>query len=213
MNFEISAVIVNYKTPDLSTMAVWSLHSFYPQISICLVDNEADSESIQLFTKLQKEIPNFTYLPQHKNLHHGPGMDIGICSAQTEWILTFDSDCLVFRAGFLEQMFDCISNENDYMVGQLDRVDQSGKDCENQNQSYAYIHPKCALLKKSIYLKLPPFEIHGAPCLKNQISAAQNGFQLLAFPVRDYVYHIGRGTVDRFGYRLGLRERIKSLIG
>lgn len=211
MKTDISAIIVNYKTTDLTTMAIWSLHSLYPQLSIILIDNEADEISQEFFAKLQKKIPNFTYLPQLNNLHHGPGLDLGIRVAKTEYVLTFDSDCIAFRSGFLEPMCELMTSENDYLVGQLDYVNEKGKDIAKKQTGFFYTHPKCMLLRKSVYLSLPPFEIHGAPCLKNQKAATQKGYQIKEFPVKEFVYHIGRGTVDRFGYRLGWIEKIKSL--
>ena len=210
MKFSVTAVIVNYKTPDLTEKAVKSLFRFYPEIPIFVIDNEADSDSASYFKKLQNEIPTLNYFPQEKNWHHGPGMDLGVKASKTDWILVFDSDCEILKPELLENMFSLIDSDVVYMVGQKDTVDENGKDLRKGEPGIGYIHPKCALVRKSIYLEFSPFEIHGAPCLKNEKEAVSKGFQLVGFPVRDYVFHLGRGTVNRFGYRLGWWGRVKS---
>lgn len=211
MNSSVTAVIVNYKTPDLTEKAIRSLFRFYPSLHVILIDNEGNSDSASYFKKLQNEIPTLNYFPQEKNLHHGPGMNLGIKSAETDWVLIFDSDCEVIKTGLLEDLFSLIDSESVYMIGQKDTVDENGKDLRNGETGFGYIHPKCALVRKSIYINLQPFEIHGAPCLKNEKEAAVKGFKLIEFPVKDYVFHLGRGTVNRFGYKLGLWEKVRNL--
>ena len=60
--------------------------------------------------------------------------------------------------------------------------DKRGHNVETEADGYRYIHPHSLLLKRKLYLELPPFEKHGAPCLKNMIAAADAGYGLIEFP-------------------------------
>jgi hypothetical protein len=68
------------------------------------------------------------------------------------------------------------------------------------------------LVKKVLYMDLPPFQRHGAPCLENMRSAGERGLRLVDFPVRDFVRHQGRGTASRFGYKLGVRGKVNYVM-
>ncbi len=100
-----------------------------------------------------------------------------------------------------------------YMIGRLQRADARGFGLAagSGEQGFAYVHPKCALVRAEAYLDLLPFAKHGAPCLANERAAAERGLGLLDFPVDDYVYHLGEGTVSRYGYRLGARSVLDRL--
>jgi hypothetical protein len=210
---DTTAVIVNYGTPDLTRAAAWSLRSLYRDLPIVIVDNPSSHDSRSELAALGKEVGGVTLMTPAENLHHGPGLDYALHRVTTSWVLTFDSDCIAYRRGFLEGMRSAADADRDsYMVGQLHLVDSSGFDiAAGSIEAHAYIHPKCALVRREAYLVLPPFERHGAPCLANERAAAAEGLSLLDFPVRDYVYHLGEGTVRRFGYGLGAASRLARL--
>ena len=46
-------------------------------------------------------------------------------------------------------------------------------------------------LSDELYLDLPPFERHGAPCLANMQAARTAGFGFIHFPVEEFVRHEG----------------------
>jgi hypothetical protein len=64
------------------------------------------------------------------------------------------------------------------------------------------------LLRRDMYVDLPPFEHHGLPVLKNCVEARERGWRIADFPTDEYVEHLGRGTAERFGYGLGWRSRL-----
>ncbi len=208
----VSAAIVNFGTPELTRRAVWSLRSLYPDLEIRVLDNASPDDSVAQLEQLGPAVPPFGLVESAVNLHHGGGMDRLIRTAIDEWILLFDSDCLAYRRGFIEQMRERAEAENAYMIGQLLTVDAHGyPPTEGASVTYAYVHPHCALVRRSTYLTLPPFEKHGVPCLRNELEAARRGEVLLDFPVRDYVFHLSRGTVNEHGYRLGLKGQLYEL--
>lgn len=203
----VTAAVVNYGTPDLTRAAVWSLRSLYPPLPIVVVENHSPDDSALRLRALADEAGGVTLLEQAKNLHHGPGLDLALRTAEAPWVLVFDSDAVAYRGGFLEAMLREAEAAGAYMVGQLHRVDEAGFD----GGPHPYVHPKCALVRREGYLALPPFEKHGAPCLANERAAVARGLVLLDFPVNDHVLHLGEGTVRRHGYGLGARSRLDRL--
>lgn len=209
MPSSITACIVHHNTPRLLRAAVWSLRSLYRELPIVVVESGSRPEHRAAVERLAAEIDGLSLLRHARNVHHGPGLDAAIRSVQTPRVLLFDSDCLAFRAGFIEQMGSLAQAEDAYMVGERMTVDAHGFNVE---RGLPYIHPKCALLDRERYLELPPFGRHGAPCLANEIAAAERGWALVHFPVDEYVFHLGQGTVREHGYRLGWRSRGRMLM-
>lgn len=204
---EVTAAIVNYGTPALTRQAVWSLRSLYPELPIRVLDNASPDGSVAVLRALAPEVQPFVLAEANCNLHHGPGLDRLIREVETPWVLAFDSDCLAYRRGFVEGMLEQAQSESAYLVGPVIHVDDNGFNTDAETPgAHRYVHPHCLLVRREAYLGLPPFEQHGAPCLANQIEAAAQGLPLVDFPVSDYVFHLGRGTVERHGYGLGARS-------
>ena len=216
---EVEAVIVNYGTPRLTRRAVWSLNSLYPNLDIVVVDNASPDDSVAVLKREFGRLAPVRLRESPVNLHHGPAMDRAVREAVHEWVLLLDSDCVAYRAGFLDRMLDTARSREAYMVGEVRSVDGRGFNTLDDDAGHRYVHPKCALVRREKYLELPPFEKHGAPCLANAITAAEHGYALVDFPVDDYVFHLGRGTVEEHGYGLGwrsmaanLKRRLKQLL-
>jgi hypothetical protein len=127
--------------------------------------------------------------------------------AATSFVLFLDSDCEIFKEGFIEQMVALArATPHSYAIGKLIWMDRRGFDLPARTSgAIPYIRPICMLLRRDIYLTLPKAERHGTPCLSNFREASRRGFLLLHYPVEDYVHHKGRGTASRFGYQLGWR--------
>ncbi len=211
-NDSITALIVNYQTPHLTRMAVWSLRSLYPELSIVLIDNNSSPD---IYTSLQQtadEAGGVNLILNDRNVHHGPAMHQGIGLCNTDWVLLFDSDCIAYRTGFIEKMFN-IAQDGAYMTGHLQHIDEHGYNANDRTKNpVPYIHPRCALLNVSLYHTLPPFEKHGAPCMTNQRAALKKQYRLEHFPADLYIYHFARGTIDATGsYHLGLSGQINKM--
>ncbi len=207
-------VIINFRTPDLTSQAVRSLRRFYPEVPILLIDNGSGDESPRVLEELRELQPGSTELLSNvTNLHHGPAMDQALRLLRTPYVLFLDSDCLVERGGFLEAMMGLASAEpRAYAVGKRIFMNDRGFDVEESPAAHPYIRPICMLVHRERYLGLPPFERHGAPCLANMRAAATAGLALLHFPVEESVRHLGRGTASRHGYRLGWKGRFNHLL-
>ena len=106
-----------------------------------------------MFYQLKEQAPQATELVfNERNIHHGPAMDQALRHLHSAYVLFLDSDSEVMKGGFVEMMLTLLEeNPRHYVVG-----------------------PICMLIKRQIYLTLPPFVRHGAPCLENMISAEKN---------------------------------------
>ncbi len=209
-----SAAIINYRTPDLTVRAIRSFRESYPDIPLLVIDNgSGDSSRAVLQAEADRYSATIKLIFNPSNIHHGPAMDQAIHSVNAPYLLLLDSDCEILDDGFLEQMVDCLERSPmGYAVGKLIYMNKRGFDTNPGPESFPYIRPICMVIRKSHYLVLPPFERHGAPCLRNMIEARKMGFELINFPIEQYVRHTGRGTAGQFGYHLGFRGKLNHFL-
>jgi glycosyltransferase involved in cell wall biosynthesis len=209
-----TAVIINFRTPTLTQRALDTLRSIYNDLHVLLIDNGSRDGSLEELSQLARVHPETTtFLANRRNIHHGPAMDQALNTLESEYVLFLDSDCVVLRGGFLEEMVELCSREAArYAVGKMTWMNERGFDVPEHAGGHPYIRPTCMVIKRELYLTLPPFERHGAPCLKNMLAARQKRLGLIDFPIEDYVLHEGRGTADRHGYRLGLKGKVNHIL-
>jgi glycosyltransferase involved in cell wall biosynthesis len=210
----ITAVIINYNTPDLTRRSVEALRRWHPELPLLLVDNGSDAATVSTLGSLRDASPRTTTLHLNaSNIFHGPAMDQAIRMTESPFVFILDSDCEIVRPGLLEAMSDIAqANPAVYAVGHRVGMDGRGFDEPLTEGSIPYIRPYCMLLRRETYLSLPPFVHHGAPCLENMRVAATRGCILEDFPVLQYAVHEGRGTAGRFGYHLGVRGKINHAL-
>jgi glycosyltransferase involved in cell wall biosynthesis len=210
----VGGVIINFRTPDLVRRAVTSFRTFYPDVHLLLIDNGSRDASTGVLQELQQQSPDFTSLIMNdENRHHGPAMDQAAHHEEAPLLFFLDSDCELLRGGLLEGMVGvATANPECYAVGKRIWMNDRGFDVRDGSPAHPYIRPICMLIRRGVYLTLPPFERHGAPCLTNMIHAVRAGMTLMNFPVEEYIVHRGRGTAARHGYRLGWRGKINFLM-
>lgn len=209
----ITAVIINYQTPELTEEAIRSLKNFYPEIKLILIDNGSKDNSVEKFKTLITQHKNIELLSNKKNIHHGPAMHQAVNYATTDYALFIDSDCKVVKGGFLEEMLKLIESDKlNYAVGKLIFLNKRGFVIDDTKKGFPYIRPICMLMRCDIYKKLPPFQKHGSPCLKNMITAASKGFKLIDFDIEKYILHLGRGTASKYGYNLGFKGKLNYIL-
>jgi len=211
---QVTVVSVNYRTPDLITRAVRSFREYYPQTPLLLIDNGSGDDSVDHLMALQAAHPECTDLVLNtENRHHGPAMDQALRTVDTPLVLFLDSDIVVRRHGFVAGMTSALADvPHSYATGKRIWMNRRGFDVEESAGGTPYIRPICMMLRRQVYLSLPPFRRHGAPCLENMRAAHQRKLQLVPFPIEDFIDHDGRGTAGRHGYHLGLRGKINHLL-
>lgn len=210
----VTAVIVNYQTPDLTQQAIASFRKYYPEVQLILIDNGSHDESVKFLTDVQNTQSATTKLILNKtNIHHGPAMHQAINLCGNDLVLFIDSDCEVLRGGFIEAMVELIEqNKQNYAVGKTEFLNKRGFLVKPKQKGIRYIRPICMLIRKSLYFKLPPFQLHGAPCFANMKKASDRNFGLINFDIHEFIFHKGRGTASKFGYGLGMRGKVNYLL-
>jgi GT2 family glycosyltransferase len=96
----ITALTVNYNTPDYLERILATFRQFYPDIPYWIVDGSDDVQFANIQGYAEKY--NVRIIHFNGNIHHGPGMAWGIKNIQTDQILLMDSDLIVYHQGFVE---------------------------------------------------------------------------------------------------------------
>lgn len=206
----VAAAVVNYQTPDLLETAVRSFHRMYPDVHLLIIDNGSSDESPEVIAALERELgPSISSKLLPENRYHGPAMDLALRDLDARFVYLFDSDTETTRGGFLEEMIEKGTPDDVYGVGKVAHVNQRGFAARS---GVPVLVSAFMLLKRDLYLKLPPFVHHGLPALENFRAAAGRSYGLVPYPIEEYVTHFGRGTAERYGYGLGLRSRLDYLL-
>jgi hypothetical protein len=155
----ITALTVNYNTPDLLENLLRSFRKFY-DTDFLVIDgsNEENWEKIIGFANKY----NALIIHFHFNIHHGPGMGYGIRNIKTEQILLIDTDVEILKGGCIEDLQSKLLPEN-YGIGCVGTVNENGVDAPT---GYRYLHPSFALVNRDVVLKYPMPVRHGAPMIE-----------------------------------------------
>jgi glycosyltransferase involved in cell wall biosynthesis len=211
MKSSITTVIVHYQTPDLLQTAVKSFRRFYPDNSLLIVDNGSDEKSRQTVEALEAlSTAGTRMLMIPDNIFHGPAMDRAMHEIPEELVFFLDSDTETLGGGFLEEMAALFeATPKLYVAGALVTVNKRGF---YRRDGMPIVQTPAMMIRRSMYLQLPPFEHRGMPTMKNFIAAHAHGFLFKDFPVKSFIRHDGRGTAERFGYGLGLRGKFEYVV-
>lgn len=210
---DVTALVVNYQTRDLTERCVESFLAAYPTVRLLLIDNGSQDDSISYLQDVLRRHQQVRVLFNRDNRNHGPALHQGMLLSNTRYVFTLDSDSVVLRSGFLEAMLEFFHDPATYAVGDMRYMDIFGFDLPAGSACYThYIHPSAMLLDRAKYVTLKRFFHHGSPCLRNMHDAERKGFYLYGFPIQEYCLHLGRGTCSRYGYRLSVKTLIESYI-
>ena len=203
------AVVVNYQTPDLLDVAVRSFKQFYPDVPLIIFDNGSQDNSRDVIEHLCRECANVVAEFSSSNLGHGPAMHAVISRAEYSWYFFLDSDTETKTGGFLEEMLSGYDDPNHYAAGKVIPMNRRGFPAPG---GFPALDAAYMLIRQELYAALPSFAHHGAPVVQNFQEAASRGLVVLDYPVHNFIDHLHRGTVSRFGYGLGLRGKINFLL-
>ncbi len=211
---KVEIITVHYKTPEVLLRMLKSLEKHednsYP---IRIIDgSDCKYDEIEEYVKKHKNlsIEYFNY-----NIHHGPGLNYGISSSSSQYVLCIDSDVIVLRP-VISKMVEKIG-EN-YAVGIMIKLDDSIT-IKTDNRTVgqiSYIHPSFMLLNRALYPNFYPFIKHGAPCILSMADIHIQGQskKLVDFPDYEAYMQWGRGgTREKFGScLLGIHHRSFEII-
>ncbi len=145
---DISCIIVNWNTKDLTIHAVRSILSNSPshlRIEVIVVDNASSDGSEDALSQTFSGNPNVTILTLPKNIGYGPALNRGADIATGEWIFYLNSDIVVL-ADCLAELHTAASHNP--MAGlyspRVLNADSSDQDV------YGFLEP----LRYSLFLKL-----------------------------------------------------------
>jgi len=200
----ITALSVNYNTPDYLERLLKTFRQFYSN-SFIVIDgsDEINYNLIKDFSdKYNIELHHLDY-----NIHHGPGLAYGIKYIQADQILLLDSDLIVLKSGFVEDLQRKLKQDS-YGIGDIQIVDERGF---NKPIGIRYLHPACALINRNIALKYPLPIKHGAPMIEamkeiNRQGLSDKILQHESWVTNDfreknkiYIHHDWMGTVKKVG--------------
>jgi glycosyltransferase involved in cell wall biosynthesis len=127
----VSAVIVNYRTPELTVRCAESFLARYPHVPLLVIDNGSGDGSADALRRLAEAHDTVRAILNPENRFHGPALDQGIRACETPYVLALDSDCEVVRGEFLEPMAALLEEEPDaYAAGAVQTLDGFGYEVE-----------------------------------------------------------------------------------
>lgn len=200
---DVTVLICQRKTKDLTQLTIESLLRFYPDINILVIDGDSRDDSTLYLRWKAVTVPNLKLVElrvsdKQKHNSHGETMDEAIRNhIKTKYVLLLDSDVITHRGGFIEGMREQIEKEGLYATGTLMIVSEKGEACkppESEEDVLRYAHPSCSLYDAEKYRTLKEFTDHGAPCALNMIDAKKKGLGIGYFPVDKYANHLSGGS-------------------
>jgi hypothetical protein len=208
---EVAAVTVHYNTPDLLERMLASVRERYSDVEITVIDG-SDHPSSRKEVKRQTRRFGARLKSLGYNIHHGPGLDLGIRRARLPRVLLLDTDLVLVDLHPIERLLQHLPR-NGYGAGQVSTVDRDG--VWAPDAPIHYLHPRFMLVNRDVYLRYPAAIKHGAPMIQPMIFLHEAGLEhLLHYPpgVELWYVHDEQSTVGRTGgYHLDitLRDRIR----
>ena len=112
MKFDLSIIIINYNTFELTSNCIRSIYEKVDDIKyeIILVDNASTEKDPEAFKKL---FPDILLIKSDRNLGFAKGNNLGILQAKGKYILLLNSDCELMNNAphvcfkYMEENPDC----------------------------------------------------------------------------------------------------------
>lgn len=94
MSKKVSAIVLNYRSPQLTVRCVQSLlkQSLIQQMEIIVVDNHSEDDSIGVLRNRLSAFPEVRLVETAKNIGYGKGNTKGASLAQGEYVLIINPD-------------------------------------------------------------------------------------------------------------------------
>jgi glycosyltransferase involved in cell wall biosynthesis len=196
----ITAITVNFKTPDLLNVCISSFRSHYPDLRYIVIDNGGCKESRRILRKLRENV-RIEAIENEENAGHGLALNQGLALVETPYAFLLDSDTKCNRGGFLEKMLERFEADSLlFAIGWLRHVNDTGVAYKGKPafDAIPYVHPHACLMDVAKFRRLPPFTTRGAPAVDTMRAALRAGYTVEDFPVSEYIWHKIGGTRGLF---------------
>jgi len=197
---DITVIICERDTLDITRLTLESLLRFYPDIPILFVDGGSEDGSLEYLKYMGRKHSNIEVWHRGGRNGHGTMLDDGIRQfITTKYILLMDSDVIVRRGGWIEDMLEQMESRDIYAIGTIMLVTNSNDGCgepKDDNDILRYAHPSCSMIRRSTYLTLPPFIEHGAPLVHNMQEAQKLGLKVEYYPIEYYCAHMSGASYN-----------------
>jgi len=120
---DLSIIILNYNTKDLTTDCLNSIIDQYKQeldngtFEVILVDNASTDGSAKKFTDLKSKIPNLSIVESKENLGFSKGCNMGAENAKGDYLLFLNSDTVIKDQGFIKMVEYLKRNDDAGVLG------------------------------------------------------------------------------------------------
>lgn len=200
LNKNITVLITQRKTFDITRLCLESLLRFYPDIPILVMDGDSADESL-LYLRWKSLTEKNISLVELKGVvgkHNSHGVAMHDCLTKfikTKYVLLLDSDTIIFRGGFIEWMLDQIQGtDNMFATGTLMEVSNSNDAIgapKDDEDILRYAHPSCSIIDREKYIQFKSVSSdHGSPLVYVMKEAKELGMCVGYFPVDKYVAHL-----------------------
>jgi glycosyltransferase involved in cell wall biosynthesis len=194
--FPVTFVICQKNTKSTIQLALESLFRFYPDVNVVVMDDNSTDDSVLYLQFMELIKPNLkVYWNKGELFGHGNAMDFAICElVKTEYVMMMDSDVIITRNGFLEQMLMAyLSNPKLYGIGtlQISSYKNNGGEPIDIPDIVPYGSPNLCMYHVPTYLTLPPALTDGTPLILNNKGARDKGLEIAYYPTDKYSLHIG----------------------
>lgn len=211
---DITAIVINYRTPYLLPIVTKSFKDFYPNTRLIIVDNGSEDESIRAIERLQEQRRAIDSLFLKRNIYHGPAVNRTLKIVKTSYFFLLDTDCRVKRGGFLEKMLEEFHNKRVYAVGKIRYVQPSGVPVtpseQKRRHGIPYAETWGAMFDKEKCAHLGEFTEGGASGSAIARAAYEQRYRAVNFPIHHYIDHLGAGTRRMFQGSAQPRHRQKA---
>ncbi len=114
---DVSIIIVNYNTPELTVACVKSIFKCEKNLNfeIILIDNGSYDQSVEKLEKLEKEYKNLFFIKNSSNLGFSKANNIGIKEAKSKYIFLLNSDTEI-KANAISELLEFAKNTKDVGV-------------------------------------------------------------------------------------------------
>ncbi len=191
----VTFLICQKNTKVLIQLALESLLRFYPDVNILVVDDDSTDDSKLYLQYKELVTPNLkVWYKGEPYLGHGGNLHEAIVNLiETEYVMVMDSDVIIERGGFLEEMLEEFKlNTKLYAIGtlQISSYKNNGGEPDTVDDVTLYPNPQLSLFHVPTYHELDaPFILDGTPLILNAKAAKDAGLDVKYYPTDLYTSH------------------------